>query len=55
MGLQQPLPTDHKWRLNARSFDGKQELGAAPIVPQGQGANEEVEWKKKSIFFTLPY
>jgi hypothetical protein len=79
MGHRRWLPTNHKWRQNARSFDGKQELGAAPVVPdgdeilrqlqrldcvnrdtergkrkrtmnQGHGANEEVVWKKKSIF-----
>jgi hypothetical protein len=84
MGHRQWLPTDHKWRQNTRSFNGKQELGAAPVVSdgdeilrqlqrllcvnedtkrgkrkrtvnQGHGANEEVVWKKKSIFFTLPY
>jgi len=35
MGHRRWLPTNHKWRQNARSFDGKQELGAAPVVPDG--------------------
>lgn len=84
MGHRRWLPADHKWRQMARTFDGKQELGAASVIPdsgeilrqlqgfdvvhedtgrdkrqktvqQGHGANENEVWKKKSIFFTLPY
>jgi transposase-like protein len=29
------LHTYHKWRQNARSFDGKQELGVTPVVSDG--------------------
>jgi hypothetical protein len=35
MGHRRWLPTDHKWRQMARTFDNKQELGAAPVVPDG--------------------
>jgi hypothetical protein len=84
MGHRWWLPADHKWLQMARTFDSKQELGAALVMPdddkilrqlqrfdvvhedtgrdkrqkigqQGHGANENVVWKKKSIFFTLPY
>jgi hypothetical protein len=68
----------------ARTFNSKQELGAAPViadgneilrqlqgfdvvhedtgrdkrqktVQEGLGANDNVVWKKKRTFFTLPY
>jgi hypothetical protein len=29
------LPPDHRWRLNARSFDSKLELGVAPAMLGG--------------------
>ncbi|XP_062164999.1 uncharacterized protein LOC133871588 [Alnus glutinosa] len=83
MGHRQWLPANHKWRQMARTFDGKQELGVAPVIPdggeilrqlqefdivhedigrdkrqkivkQGHGANENVVWKKKSIFSHYP-
>jgi hypothetical protein len=53
--------------MNKKTFDVTQELGEAPIVLDGeevlrqlqgiehQDANEEFVWKKKSIFFNLPY
>jgi hypothetical protein len=84
MGHRQWLHADHKWWQMARTFNGKQELGDAPVMPdgdeilrqlqgfdvvhedtgrdkrqkivqQGHGANVNVVWKNKNIFFTLPY
>ncbi|GJZ62007.1 transposon, En/Spm-like protein [Tanacetum coccineum] len=68
MGYRRWLEPNHSSRKDTRSFDGHQELRQAPIVASGddilnqlKGVDflfENVEkspWKKKSIFFTLPY
>ncbi|XP_004516086.1 uncharacterized protein [Cicer arietinum] len=62
------LAPNHKWRLNSRDFDGTRELRNPPrridgsdILRQMDESREEglangaQPWKKKSIFFTLPY
>jgi hypothetical protein len=63
------LAPNHKWRLNSRDFDGTTELRNPPprrqdgveipsqideILDKGL-ENGAQPWKKKSIFFTLPY
>lgn len=35
MGHIRWLPKDHGWRNNKKSFDAMQEIGLAPIVPDG--------------------
>ena len=68
MGHRKWLQADHHSRRDTRSFDGHVELGYPPIPLSGdavldqlQGVDflvESVEtgpWKKKSIFFKLPY
>jgi hypothetical protein len=80
MGHRRWLPLDHSWRRNKRAFDGKQEMGHSPLVPNGDeimrqlevfghvvghvaekrqrstvADDDEIIWKKRSIFFTLPY
>ncbi|MCH86656.1 hypothetical protein A2U01_0007515, partial [Trifolium medium] len=62
------LAPKHKWRLNGEDFDGTRELRKPPksldggdILRQIDKSREEglengaQPWKKKSIFFTLPY
>ncbi|XP_027186063.1 uncharacterized protein [Cicer arietinum] len=62
------LAPNHKWRLNSRDFDGTRELRNPPrridrsdILRQMDESREKglvngaQPWKKKSIFFTLPY
>ncbi|XP_058787489.1 uncharacterized protein LOC131661866 isoform X2 [Vicia villosa] len=58
------LEPDHKWRNNRGHFDGDQEFRAPPKVPNGSTALRQLKnrenkvlspWKKKSIFFSLPY
>ncbi|XP_071741432.1 uncharacterized protein [Rutidosis leptorrhynchoides] len=62
------LSTDHPWRRDTRSFMGGQELRVAPICPSGEQVLQQLDdkgflvdivdggpWKKKSIFFMLPY
>ncbi|KAL4560130.1 hypothetical protein LXL04_032279 [Taraxacum kok-saghyz] len=60
------LPSDHRCRKDTRSFDGKEELRAAPKPSSGEEVLQELDdteflqeldgpWKKKSIFFMLPY
>ncbi|KAL4575590.1 hypothetical protein LXL04_022438 [Taraxacum kok-saghyz] len=60
------LPSDHCWRKDTRSFDGKEELRAATKPSSGEEVLQELDgteflqeldgpWKKKSIFFMLPY
>ncbi|GKE37027.1 uncharacterized protein Tco_1460432 [Tanacetum coccineum] len=62
------LPTDHRWRSDVRSFVGREEIRAAPIPPTGEEVLRQLEgvdflidnvhaerWKKKRIFFKLPY
>jgi hypothetical protein len=36
MGHRRYLPTDHRWRMKKRAFDGTQELDGAPVVPNGK-------------------
>jgi hypothetical protein len=67
MGYRRWLPEDHIWRKNKRVFDGAEEMGHPSAVPSGneimgqlQGFAERPSpegegWKKRSIFFTLPY
>jgi hypothetical protein len=67
MGHRRWLPEDHIWRKNKRACDGTEEMGHPPTVPSGdeimgqlQGFAERPRlegdgWKKRSIFFTLPY
>jgi hypothetical protein len=35
MGHRRWLPAYHKWQQMARTFNGKQELGVAPVIPDG--------------------
>ncbi|GJY78866.1 transposon, En/Spm-like protein [Tanacetum coccineum] len=62
------LQHDHCWRKDTKSFDGDEELRYAPAHRSGKDIlnhldhidflNENVDkspWKKKSIFFKLPY
>nr|XP_004494940.1 uncharacterized protein LOC101496411 [Cicer arietinum] len=68
MGHRRWLSPKHKWRLNSRDFDGTRELRIPPKRLDGTDilrqidecrekglANGAQPWKKKSIFFTLPY
>ena len=62
------LQADHHSRRDTRSFDGHVELGYPPIPLSGDAVLDQLEgvdflvesgetgpWKKKSIFFKLPY
>lgn len=61
------LPADHRWRKDTRSFIGGGEIRNAPVRLQGEEVLRQLEgveflidnagerWKKKSIFFKLPY
>ncbi|KAJ0592692.1 hypothetical protein HanHA300_Chr03g0088101 [Helianthus annuus] len=62
------LPSDHSWRSDIRSFVGRHEFRVAPIPLSGEEVLQQVgdieflvdndvrsPWKKKSIFFMLPY
>ncbi|XP_057760534.1 uncharacterized protein LOC130980909 [Arachis stenosperma] len=65
------LPEDHRWSANKRSFNGKVEHRQAPPLLSGTEALSQLEyvdnsfgklkpkkdgpWKKRSIFFDLPY
>ncbi|XP_058740919.1 uncharacterized protein LOC131613250 [Vicia villosa] len=62
------LAPRHKWRLNEKDFDGTQELRNPPKRLDGDDILRQIDksrdeglengaqpWKKKSIFFTLPY
>ncbi|XP_052113845.1 uncharacterized protein LOC127744972 [Arachis duranensis] len=71
MGHRAFLPEDHPWRANKRSFNGKVEHRQAPPLLSGTEALSQLEyvdnsfgklkpkkdgpWKKRSIFFDLPY
>ncbi|XP_004513620.1 uncharacterized protein [Cicer arietinum] len=68
MGHRRCLSPKHKWRLNNRDLDGTRELRSPPKRLDGTDilrqideyrekglANGAQPWKKKSIFFTLPY
>ncbi|GJV50562.1 putative transposase-associated domain-containing protein [Tanacetum coccineum] len=68
MGHRRWLQHDHCWRKDTKSFDGDEELRYAPAHRSGEDIlnhldhidflNENVDkspWKKKSIFFKLPY
>ncbi|XP_027188715.2 uncharacterized protein [Cicer arietinum] len=68
MGHRRWLSPKHKWRLNSRDFDGTRELRILPKRLDGTDILRQIEecrekdlangaqpWKKKSIFFTLPY
>ncbi|XP_020082534.1 uncharacterized protein LOC109706142, partial [Ananas comosus] len=65
MGHRRFLEPNHKFRYNRDSFDGTEEYGHAPAIPTGTMILRQLEkitdfddsqtWKKKSIFFTLPY
>ncbi|KAJ0593169.1 hypothetical protein HanHA300_Chr03g0094051 [Helianthus annuus] len=62
------LPSDHRWRSDTRSFVGHHEFRAAPVSSSGEEILQQLDnteflvdndvhgpWKKKSIFFMLPY
>ncbi|XP_020994157.1 uncharacterized protein LOC107479503 [Arachis duranensis] len=65
------LPVDHAWRSNKRSFNGKTELKDPPRMLTGEKVLDMLklvdnafgktqnkikgQWKKRSIFFELPY
>ncbi|XP_035837155.1 uncharacterized protein LOC118485043 [Helianthus annuus] len=62
------LPSDHPWRSDTRSFVGHHEFRAAPVSSSGEEILQQLDnteflvdndvhgpWKKKSIFFMLPY
>nr|XP_027190486.1 uncharacterized protein LOC113786665 [Cicer arietinum] len=68
MGHRRWLSPKHNWRLNSRDFDGTRDLRIPPKRLDGTDilrqidecrekglANGAQPWKKKSIFFTLPY
>nr|GEX79605.1 hypothetical protein CTI12_AA060390 [Tanacetum cinerariifolium] len=68
MGHQRWLEHDHCWLRDIRSFDGNEDLIHAPIPHSEDDVLNEIEninlnnendfrgpWKKKSIFFKLPY
>nr|GEZ79774.1 hypothetical protein [Tanacetum cinerariifolium] len=68
MDHQRWLEHDHCWRRDIRSFDGNEDLRHAPIPHSGDDVLNIIEnidlnnkndfrgpWKKKSIFFELPY
>nr|GEU63134.1 uncharacterized protein [Tanacetum cinerariifolium] len=68
MGHRRWLEHDHCWRRDIRSFDGNEDLKHAPIPHSEDDVLNEIEnidlnnkndfrgpWKKKSIFFKLPY
>jgi hypothetical protein len=67
MGHRQWLPEDHIWRKKKGPFDGTEEMGHPPGVPSGDEIMRQLQgfverprsegegWKKRSIFFTLPY
>ncbi|XP_055961083.1 uncharacterized protein LOC130015301 [Mercurialis annua] len=75
MGHRRFLSTGHRFRYDAKSFDGTREFGAVPKVRSGLEVLEQLKdikftygkknkevsgvkektWKKKSIFFELPY
>ncbi|KAJ9556530.1 hypothetical protein OSB04_011144 [Centaurea solstitialis] len=68
MGHRRWLQVDHCWRKDTRSFDGREELRNGPIPPSGDLVLDQLKdvdflvdnlekspWKKKSIFFRLPY
>ncbi|KAL4579441.1 hypothetical protein LXL04_015589 [Taraxacum kok-saghyz] len=38
-----PLPSDHRWRKDTRSFDGKEELRAAPKPSSGEEVLQELD------------
>jgi ssDNA-binding Zn-finger/Zn-ribbon topoisomerase 1 len=62
------LAPDHKWRLNSKDFDGTRESRGPPKIHDGIQISRQIDeiredglengaepWKKKSIFFDLPY
>ncbi|GMI71089.1 hypothetical protein HRI_000778200 [Hibiscus trionum] len=58
------LDPDHRFRTDKHSFDGTEEHRSAPSPPTGSDVSRQLEalnetgdgpWKKKSIFFSLPY
>jgi len=73
MGHRRWLPLDHPWRRNKRRFNGAQEMGSPPNVPNGDEIIRqlecvvnrartgqklppgEVDWKRRSILYDLPY
>nr|GEW33734.1 ribonuclease H-like domain-containing protein [Tanacetum cinerariifolium] len=68
MGHRRWLEHDHCWRRDIRSFDGNEDLRHAPVPHFEDDVLNEIEnidlnnkndfrgpWKKKSIFFELPY
>jgi len=67
MGHRRSLPEDHIWRKNKGAFDGTEEMGHPLGVPSGDEIMRQLQgfverprsegegWKKRSIFFTLPY
>ncbi|XP_004488866.1 uncharacterized protein [Cicer arietinum] len=72
MGHRAFLPMDHKYRSNARDFNGRTENRPPPELLKGEDIFDLLEafnnafgkmqkkcndgpWKKKSIFFELPY
>ncbi|XP_039145579.1 uncharacterized protein LOC120282799 [Dioscorea cayenensis subsp. rotundata] len=64
MGHRRWLKPNHRFRNDKLSFDGTQEFRNAPLPSSGIEVLRQVEdmngskdgpWKKKSIFFTLPY
>lgn len=68
MGHRRWLEHDHCWRRDIRYFDGNEDLRHAPIPHSGDDVLNDIKnidlnnendnrgpWKKKSIFFELPY
>ncbi|KAG8376021.1 hypothetical protein BUALT_Bualt09G0019600 [Buddleja alternifolia] len=84
MGHRRFLPSGHRFRRDTVSFDGKREIGRAPLLQSGSEVFQELDkyqiltqykkedmlkrraglgdeksdehnWKKRSIFFELPY
>ncbi|KAL4347510.1 hypothetical protein GQ457_17G000020 [Hibiscus cannabinus] len=58
------LEPNHRFRTDKHSFDGTEEYRIAPSPPTGTDVLRQLEalngivdgpWKKKSIFFSLPY